>query len=290
MSSTATAARSTRVRGSPAPGRPRGTRAAAAAACRRRRSSRPRARPAPARASARARRSRSSSRSISPGTCAPPASMTAATASALAIRRRPGVQGDDPAGGEDPAHVAQARRGHHGAERLRPREALDRARQVGVGVARRRAAEQRHDPVEPEREERRQRRLRRRRDLEHHDAAARPHDARHLAQARVEVGEVARAEADRGRVERVVRVGQRERVALLPAQARRLRARARRACPRRSPSRRPSPPRAASSIARSPVPVATSSARAPGPTRARSAARSRQRWCSPAVMTEFMRS
>ena len=49
-------------------------------------------------------------------------------------------------------------------------------------------------------------------------------------------------------------------------------------------------PREASSIARSPVPVATSSAREPGPTRARSAARSRQRWCSPAVMTEFMRS
>src|SRR5688500_14637094 len=51
-----------------------------------------------------------------------------------------------------------------------------------------------------------------------------------------------------------------------------------------------SAPREASSIARSPVPVATSSAREPGPTRARSAARSRQRWCSPAVMTEFMRS
>ena len=28
----------------------------------------------------------------------------------------------------------------------------------------------------------------------------------------------------------------------------------------------------------------------PGPTRARSAARARQRWCSPAVMTPFMRS
>src|SRR5215211_2414016 len=43
-------------------------------------------------------------------------------------------------------------------------------------------------------------------------------------------------------------------------------------------------------MARSPVPVATSSAREPGPTRARSAARRRQRWCIPAVMTEFIRS
>ena len=49
-------------------------------------------------------------------------------------------------------------------------------------------------------------------------------------------------------------------------------------------------PRRASAIARSPVPVATSRARVPGPTRARSAARSRQRWWSPAVMTEFMAS
>ena len=51
-----------------------------------------------------------------------------------------------------------------------------------------------------------------------------------------------------------------------------------------------SAPRAARAIARSPVPVATSSAREPGPTRARSTARSRQRWCRPAVMTEFMTS
>src|SRR4051794_27645953 len=50
------------------------------------------------------------------------------------------------------------------------------------------------------------------------------------------------------------------------------------------------PTRRASSIARSPVPVATSSTRSPGPTAARSAARERQRWCIPTVMTEFMRS
>jgi hypothetical protein len=51
-----------------------------------------------------------------------------------------------------------------------------------------------------------------------------------------------------------------------------------------------SAPRRASSMARSPVPVATSSAVEPGPTPARSAARSRQRWCMPAVITEFIRS
>ena len=45
-----------------------------------------------------------------------------------------------------------------------------------------------------------------------------------------------------------------------------------------------------SAIARSPVPVATSSARSPGPTPDSSTARRRQRWCIPAVMTEFMRS
>src|SRR5438105_5644605 len=50
------------------------------------------------------------------------------------------------------------------------------------------------------------------------------------------------------------------------------------------------PTRCSSSIARSPVPVATSRTRSPEPTAARSAARSRQRWCRPTVITEFSRS
>src|SRR5947208_1234025 len=52
----------------------------------------------------------------------------------------------------------------------------------------------------------------------------------------------------------------------------------------------PGPTRRSSAMARSPVPVATSSARSPGPTPDRSTARSRQRWCIPAVITEFIRS
>ena len=67
-------------------------------------------------------------------------------------------------------------------------------------------------------------------------------------------------------------------------------ARARSSIPSEKSDPTTSPPRRESAIARSPVPVATSSARVPGPTRARSAARSRQRWWSPAVMTEFMTS
>ncbi len=50
------------------------------------------------------------------------------------------------------------------------------------------------------------------------------------------------------------------------------------------------PTRLAASIARSPVPVATSRTFDPGPTAARSTARVRHLWCSPAVMTEFMTS
>ena len=45
-----------------------------------------------------------------PGTCAPPASTSASTCLGAAHAHRPGVQRDDPAGGEDPADVGQARR------------------------------------------------------------------------------------------------------------------------------------------------------------------------------------
>ena len=81
-------------------------------------------------------------------------------------------------------------------------EALHRAGQVGVGVGvGSQAPEQRHHPVEPQREEPRQRRALRRRDLEDHDPPAGAHDARHLGDPALEVGEVARAEADGGGVE-----------------------------------------------------------------------------------------
>ena len=183
---------------------------------------------------------------------------------------------------------------HPRRQRLGRREALDRARQVGVGVGvAGDLAERRHDPVEPDREERRQRRPLRHRDLEHDDAPARPHDARHLGQPAVEVGEVARAEADGGGVEAVVRVRQLERIRPLPAHRGGLRARATSSIgsEKSDPTTVPGgPTRRASSTARSPVPLATSSALPPGSSAARSAARSRQRWCSPAVMTEFIRS
>ena len=80
-------------------------------------------------------------------------------------------------------------------------------------------------PVEPDPEEPRQRRLLRGRDLEHHDAAARPRHARHLPQPAVEVREVARTEPHGHRVELAVAVGQLERVALHPLHARGLAAR-----------------------------------------------------------------
>ena len=180
------------------------------------------------------------------------------------------------------------------AERLRPGEALDRARQVGVGLGLGgQLAQQRHDAVEPEREEGRQRRLGRRRDLEHHDPPARAHHAHHLA--------AARARGRRSCARRSRRSPRRRR---RPRRAARARCRApsaspapsrapARASPRRSPSRRPPPTGRRARRARSPGRRCRSPRRAPdrrGDSRARSAARSRQRWCSPAVMTEFIRS
>ena len=85
---------------------------------------------------------------------------------------------------------------------------------------------QRHDAIKPNREERGQRRLGRRGDLEHDHAAAGLHHPRHLGQPALEVGEVARPEADGRGVEAVVGVRELERVAPLPRQLRRLRARA----------------------------------------------------------------
>ena len=100
-------------------------------------------------------------------------------------------------------------------------EAAHRLGQVGVGLGvAGEGAEQRHDAVEPERVEGRERRPRRLGDLE--DRRARPpglQDPGHLAQAAVEVGEVADAEADGDRVEALAVVGKLERVGPLEADA-----------------------------------------------------------------------
>jgi hypothetical protein len=110
--------------------------------------------------------------------------------------------------------------------------------------------------------------------------------------ALVEVVEVAGAEAHGRRGELAVGVSQRQRVARLEADRRLLdRARGEHLLGEVHPDDLAAGrTREASSIARSPVPVATSSTRSPGPTDARSAARARQRWCIPAVMTEFIAS
>ena len=204
------------------------------------------------------------------------------------------VDGDDPAGGEHVADLLQADVGHDRGELARAGEALDRVREVavGVGVARE-APERGHDPVEPQSIEARQRRPARRRDLEHDDVAARRHDARHLGQAAAQVGEVASAEADGRRGEPAVGVGQPlRRRPTRSAAAAPSRARAR-ACPRRSRCRSPRRPGRPGGRARSRGRRCRSRRRArdrPGRTAARSTARARQRWCSPAVIAVFMRS
>ena len=231
-------------------------------------------------------------RSISPGTCGPPAATTASTLAVVGITRTsPTWIAMIPPAVRIQRTVRSPAASIAAASAPRAGEALHRVGQVGVGVrVRRRPA--------PGRAPSGRTTARRsvdsggrvgRGDLEDHDAAAGAHDARHLRRPPLEVGEVARAEADGRGVERVVGVGQRRarcptRTSPAHARGRRLARAQRRASPRRSPSRPPRPPgptRRASSIARSPVPVATSSTRLPGPTAARSAARARQRWCRP---------
>ncbi len=178
-SSTATAARSA-ASWPAALGPRRRTPAAAAAACRRRRSSRRRARRASSPCDAAIASSRSSSARINPGTWAPPASTTAATASALAISDGPVVQRDDPARGQ--IHRRRGTRPRPARrQRRRTGETLHRGRQVRVGLVE--ATEERHHAIEPQREERRQGRLLRRRDLQDHHAPAGLHHPHHLAQA-----------------------------------------------------------------------------------------------------------
>ena len=298
MSSTATAARS-----SPAPSPSAGGPAATNTSSGRRRlppaeivapACSPSTGPCEAATSAR----RASSRSSIPGTCAPPGLDDGGDRLGGGHQRdRPVMQRDDPSRGQDPADVGEAGAGERAAERLRAGEALHRLRQVrvGLGVCGE-ASERRHDAIEPDREERRQRRPRRRRDLEHDDAPARA--------ARRAPSRPARARGRRS-------CGRRSRPSRRRTRRRRRAARARcptpsgcparrrpscapaRASPPRSPSRPPRRPAARAGRARAPGRRCRSRRRArasPGPTCARSAARSRQRWCRPAVMTEFMTS
>src|SRR5690606_30385604 len=91
----------------------------------------------------------------------------------------------------------------------------------GVGVAGE-AAERGNHAVEPEAEEPGERRLLRSGDLEHDDATAWTHHAPHLGEAAAEIGEVARAEADRRGGELPVGIGKLERAALVEADLGRL--------------------------------------------------------------------
>ena len=116
--------------------RPRRTPAAAAAACRPPRSSPRRARPAPSPCERASACSRASRRSISSGTCAPPASMTAATASALAISGPPcpACRAMIPPAVRIQRTSRSPARASTPPSASRAREALHRARQVRVGL------------------------------------------------------------------------------------------------------------------------------------------------------------
>ena len=212
--------------------RRRGRRAAGAAACRRRRSSRPRGRPAP-------RRGRSPARAA--------ASRAGPSARARARPRRRSRRGRprrEPSGDAAVVHGDDAARrsAPSGRRSARRRPARRRAPAGPGSAARRRAGTCRRRRSGPA-AGRRGRTTARRRST----AAAcvgvvisstttlppGPHDARHLAQPRVEVAEVARAEADGRGVEGVVGVGQVARVAPTPSvSSRRLRRARGRASPR----------------------------------------------------------
>ena len=161
----------------------------------------------------------------------------------------------------------EARLAHQRGELLGAGEAAHRRGQVRVGgAARQRLPDERHDAVEPEREERPSSAARPR-DLEDREPAAGPQHAAELAQRRLEVGEVADAEADRHRVER-----RRPRTAARAGRPAPTRPPATCAAPARaSRSEKSSPvtraaPRARTASARSPVPQPASSTRSPGRT------------------------
>ncbi len=110
----------------------------------------------------------------------------------------------------------RSRRARRAPRDRRGREATDARREVRVRLAaREHAACERHEHVEPEPEEGPQDAARPR-DLEHRELPAGTQHARELAQAALEIGEIAHAEADRRRVELAVGERERERVALDP--------------------------------------------------------------------------
>ena len=170
-------------------------------------------------------------------------------------------------------------------------EAAHRGGQVRVGAAAvEDLAEGGDAAVEPERVEARQRLpCVGPRDLEADDAPARAHDARELAQAGLEVGQVAQAEGDRRGREGAVAERHRGRVAAHPLDRRRVvaarlaRGAAAASRPRsRGPVTWPlRPTRRASSSARSPVPQQASSTSRRGPTPVSRAASARQRRSRP---------
>ena len=105
---------------------------------------------------------------------------------------------------------------HQRGEPLGAGEAPHAGGEVRVGLpAGQHLAEQRHDPVEPEREERPQHSAGLG-DLEDRKPPAGPEHAAQLRERGLEVGDVPHAEADGGGVERVVVERQREQVALHP--------------------------------------------------------------------------
>src|SRR5262249_22785939 len=108
---------------------------------------------------------------------------------------------------------------------LRTGEALDARGKVRVrGAALQDRPEHRHDPVEPDAVERREHAARLR-DLEYGDAAAGHEHPPKLAQAAVEVGDVADAEADGRRLDRAVAERKREHAPLDPDRGGKLAAR-----------------------------------------------------------------
>src|SRR4029079_19536300 len=131
----------------------------------------------------------------------------------LALGDRTGVERDDAAGHALPRDVAQTRLAHDLGDPIRAGVALDAPDEIAVGGATScHAADDRHDPVEPELEDAGGPALRPR-DLEAHDTPARADRPRHLAEPLAVVGQVAHPEGDRGRVELPVLGRQRERIA-----------------------------------------------------------------------------
>jgi hypothetical protein len=126
------------------------------------------------------------------------------------------VPGDDAAAEQAPADLAEAGGPHRFPELLGAREPAHAGGQVRVRrPAWKDLAGERDEAVEPEREERAQEPPRPR-DLEAAEAAARPEDARELAEAPLELRDVSDPEADGDGVEAPVRERELEHVSAQP--------------------------------------------------------------------------